>query len=108
MAMAAGGDVLMQCLRDVRELQQQVQAGDGRTAQQLTQIKEDIGDLQRSANALAGSFSTLAAHTDTTRLNHERYFDRIGRMLNVLAEQQLDTRGTLDDHERRLRLLEER
>ncbi len=106
--MATGRDVLMQCLQEVRELQQQVQEGEERSAQQLTLVKEDVGELQKNVKTLAENVSTLADNADKTRLSHERYFNKIGRVLNMLAEQQLNTQGTMDDHEHRLRLLEKR
>ena len=108
MAMAAGGDLLMQCLEELRELQHEVKEGQGRTEDQLTQVKQDVGLLQRTVNALAGNLSTLADSFHNTKLTHERYFDKIGRTLNMLAEQQLQNRDLLDDHERRLRVLEKR
>lgn len=106
--MAAGGDVLFQCLEELRDLRQQVHEGESRTAEQLNRVKEDVGVLQRSVSTLAGNLSTLADGVHFTRQTHERYFDKIGRTLNVFADLQSRNRDQLDDHERRLKLLENR
>ncbi len=98
--MATGGDVVLQLLRELRDLEQQVRAEYGRTEERLTQLQGHVETLVQGVAGLTDSFRT-------TKELHEKHFDKLGRTVNVLADQQLQDRETLDNHERRISALEQ-
>lgn len=100
MAMATGGDVVLQLLRELRDLEQQVRAEYGRTEERLTQMQGHVEALVQGMSGLTGSFRS-------TKELHEQHFEKLGRTVNILADQQVQDREKLDDHERRIGMLEQ-
>ncbi len=118
MAMATGGDMVLQFLRELRDLQQQVQVENRRiderltgTEQRLTQMQLHlealIETLTRDVGGLKQDFSGLRESFRITKTLHEKYFEKLGRTVNMLAGHQLQDREKLDDYGRRIIVLEQ-
>lgn len=106
--MATGRDVLMQLLQEVEDLRQQAVAANDRVDGQFRLVEERFRLVEERLQQLAAEFSltrkevgTLAHAFLSTREIHEKHLARIGRTLNVLADEVLEDRGRFEDHLRR-------
>ncbi|HZI12192.1 MAG TPA: hypothetical protein VE153_17545 [Myxococcus sp.] len=107
MAMATGGDVVLQMLRELRDLQQQVQVNNGRMEDRLTQTQRNVETLRQNVAMLVENVSGLVEGFRGTKELHEQYLNQLGRTVNMLADQQQQDRDRLDTHEGRIGALEQ-
>ncbi len=133
--MATGGDVVLQMLRELRDLQQQVQVENGRTEERLTRTQANVATLTQNVATLTRNVETLTQNVETLRQNvvtmaenmgmltqnmsglvesfrgtkerHEQYLAQLGRTVDMLADQQRQDRDRLDTHEHRIGALEQ-
>ncbi|NOK11636.1 hypothetical protein [Corallococcus exercitus] len=123
MAKAMGGDLMLQMLSELRELQEESKEQYARTqktlqvvdmkcrvlfkrsqvmAHQLRVLSQEMDAFRDNMGEFVTHLSTLAKEVDGVKLNQTKIFSQMSRALNHLADAQASDRKRIDVLEERM------
>jgi ABC-type transporter Mla subunit MlaD len=85
MAMATGGDVVLQMLRELRDLQQQVQVDHERTEERLTGTQRNVGTLTQTVGTLTRNVATMGQTVGTLTQTVETLTQNVATLTQNVA-----------------------